>query len=139
MSTPDDEVPQGGIRSTFTGDNTGQVAVGTNIRQQQVIGASEPITDDDRAEMRKLLDELKSRIAAEVPEADQAAAQLTVSTIEKEVEKEKPSASALQLAINWVKENIPTMATWVGSAMVSPFVRKVVEAASTVVAKTIGG
>ncbi|HVK39314.1 MAG TPA: hypothetical protein VNA88_12310 [Candidatus Kapabacteria bacterium] len=139
MSAPDDEIPQGGINSTFSGENRGQVAVGTNIRQEQTIGATEPITDDDREEMRRLLEELKARIATEVPEADQAAAQLTVSTLEKEVGKEKPSPSTLQLAINWVKENIPTMATWVGSAMVSPFVRKVVEAAGAVVAKGIGG
>lgn len=134
----DNEKP-GGISSTFRGDNSGQVAVGTDIRQQQTIGADVAITDEDRQEMRQLLEELKSRIAAEVPEADQAAAQLTVTTLEKEVAKEAPSPSAIQLAINWVKENIPTMATWVGSAMVSPFVRKVVEAAGAVAAKAIGG
>src|SRR5690606_10240505 len=60
------------IEGTVTGDVSGQVAIGKNIRQQSTDGQA--LTPDERAELNRMLAVLRARVAAEAPDAERAAA-----------------------------------------------------------------
>jgi hypothetical protein len=120
--------PDQSIRASITGDVSGQVAVGQSINQSR----SEiqwPVTNDEIQELRRLLDQLKTRVEAEAPAEKKEAALERVDELEQAITEKKPDLSTMEYVKNWFGKNAPGLAGAVVSVVVHPIVGKLVEAA----------
>lgn len=128
--------PQGGqrITGTITGDVSGQVAIGSGIRQSWTVGAPpEPPTEDELAGFRRALEELRAQVAAAAPTPEvQAAAAERVSELEAAAipaEGGEPDLTTMEYVKKWFVKNLPSLAGSVTSLVVHPVVGKLVTAA----------
>ena len=118
------------IEATISGEISGQVAVGKHITQQQTIGAArQEVTPEERAELQRLLDELKTQIEAEAPAEKKDAALERVQELEEELGSEKPDLSTMAYVKRWFGKNLPKLAGAVTGVIIHPIVGKLVEAA----------
>lgn len=126
---------QGGdrITGTVTGDVSGQVAIGSGIRQSWTVGAPERPTDDELAGLRQALEALRAQVAAAAPTPEvQAAAEERVSELEAAVipaEGGEPDLTTMEYVKKWFVKNLPALAGSVTSLVVHPVVGKLVTAA----------
>jgi len=123
------------IQSTITGDVTGQVAVGKDIRQRQTIAAPEPPTEAELEQLRAAFAELKALVQSEAPPDSQAAAAERVAELEQATISEKPDVSTMEYVKNWFSKNLPKLAGAVTGVLVNPIVGKLVQAAGDTVAE----
>ncbi len=129
------ESTQGGdrITGTVTGDVSGQVAIGSGIRQSWTVGAPpEPPTADELAAFRQALEELRARAAAAAPTPEVAAsAAERVAELESAVLAEggEPDLTTMEYVKKWFVRNLPALAGSVTSLVVHPVVGKLVTAA----------
>jgi len=117
------------IAGNFTGDVSGQVAVGKNISQTNQVGAGEPVTDAERAEITQLFAELRARIAAEAPPEGRQAATERVEELEEALTAGEPDLSTAQYVKGWFLKKLPTLAGLVTGVLVNPLVGKLVQSA----------
>lgn len=127
---------QGGdrITGTVTGDVSGQVAIGSGIRQSWTVGAPpERPTEDELAGFRQALAELRAQVAAAAPTPEvQAAAEERVSELESAAipaEGAEPDLTTMEYVKKWFARNLPALAGSVTSLVVHPVVGKLVTAA----------
>ncbi len=126
---------QGGdrITGTVTGDVSGQVAIGSGIRQSWTVGVPERPTEDELAGLRQALEELRAQVAAAAPTPEvQAAAAERVSELEAAVmpaEGAEPDLTTMEYVKKWFLKNLPALAGSVTSLVVHPVVGKLVTAA----------
>lgn len=116
-----------------------QVAIGKQI-QQMITQAPTELTAAERAEIARLLAELKSQLASlDIPESKKLVGQEFVGQLEKELTStdKPPDASTIKVAGNWLLDNIPALAGTVVSVFASPIVGKVVEAAGDIAAEWV--
>ena len=123
------------IRATISGDVSGQVAVGKGITQTQTIGAARPeVTEADLAELRRILADLRAKVAAEAPPDKKDTALERVEELEEAVIAEEPDLTTMEYVKRWFVKNLPELAGAVTSVVVHPIVGKLVEAAGDVLA-----
>jgi hypothetical protein len=123
------------IRTTISGDISGQVAVGKGITQTQTIGAARPqVTETELAELRQALADLKAKVAAEAPPEKKDAALERVDELEEAITAEEPDLSTMEYVKRWFVKNLPGLAGAVTSIVVHPIVGKLVEAAGDALA-----
>jgi hypothetical protein len=127
---------QGGqrITGTVTGDVSGQVAIGSGIRQSWTVGAPpEKPTEDELAGFRQALEELRAQVAAAAPTPEVAAsAAERVAELESAVmpaEGGEPDLTTMEYVKKWFVKNLPVLAGSVTSLVVHPVVGKLVTAA----------
>jgi hypothetical protein len=116
-----------------------QVAIGKQI-QQTITQAPTELTAAERAEIARLLAELKSQLASlDIPESKKLVGQEFVGQLEKELTStdKPPNASTIKVAGHWLLDNIPALAGTVVSVFASPIVGKVVEAAGDIAAEWV--
>src|SRR4051812_13185685 len=117
-----EQTPTGGSHIEVHGNTSGQIIVGNQNTVTMIIDAGRAgITEDDRDEMRTLLDELRAKVKVEVPEEVKEAAQQEVRALSKEVEADQPDASRIKRAIEWIGDKLPAMAEWANKAILNPF------------------
>lgn len=123
--------PTGGdhITGTFTGNVTGQVAVGKNISQTHQVGAPEPVTDAEREELRQLFAQLKAEVASQAPPDQKAAALERLDELEEAVQAEEPDLNTMEYVKRWFLRKLPTFAGVVTGVLVNPVVGKLVQSA----------
>jgi hypothetical protein len=117
------------IHAKISGQVTGQVAVGKDITQAQVVGHQGPVTEADLAELRQLLGDLRAKVAAEVPAERRTAALERVQELELAVTAKEPDLTTMEYVKQWFVKNLPTVAGSVASIVVHPIVGKLVTAA----------
>jgi len=123
------------IRATISGDVSGQVAVGKGIAQVQTAGAARPeVTEEDLAELRRMLAELREKVAAEAPPEKRDAALERVGELEEAVTAGEPDLTTMEYVKKWFARNLPGLAGAVVSVVVHPIVGKLVEAAGDALA-----
>lgn len=130
------ESTQGGqrITGTVTGDVSGQVAIGSGIRQSWTVGAPpEKPTEDELAGFRQALEDLRAQVAAAAPTPEVAAsAAERVTELESAVmpaEGGEPDLTTMEYVKKWFVKNLPALAGSVTSLVVHPVVGKLVTAA----------
>jgi hypothetical protein len=130
------ESTQGGqrITGTVTGDVSGQVAIGSGIRQSWSVGVPpERPSEDELAGFRQALEELRAQVAAAAPTPEvQAAAAERVSELEAAAipaEGGEPDLTTMEYVKKWFVKNLPSLAGSVTSLVVHPVVGKLVTAA----------
>lgn len=130
------ESTQGGqrITGTVTGDVSGQVAIGSGIRQSRSVGGPpERPTEDELAGFRQALEELRAQVAAAAPTPEvQAAAAERVAELEAAAipaEGGEPDLTTMEYVKKWFVKNLPALAGSVTSLVVHPVVGKLVTAA----------
>jgi hypothetical protein len=117
------------------GDVSGQMATGENINQMNITrDAPAPVTDADLAEVRRLVDELKQKIAAQAPPEQRDAALERVDELHNAVVADKPDLTTMDYVRGWFGRNLPKLAGAVTGLLVHPLVGRVVEAAGDLVA-----
>ena len=125
------------IDGSVTGDVSGQVAIGKNIRQRSTVGG--PLTPDERAKLDRMLAELRARVAAEAPEEQREAALERVAEVEEELASEKPDPVTLAYVRQWFVKKLPGLAGAVVSLVVHPLVGKLVGAVGEGLADHVRG
>ncbi|HEX5727471.1 MAG TPA: hypothetical protein VFX98_18510 [Longimicrobiaceae bacterium] len=118
------------ISATITGNTSGQVAIGTDIRQEWNAAAG-PVTPAELAALRAELEGLRARVAAapDVGEEERAKAQEKVRELEEAVTAPEPDLSTMEYVRNWFAKHLPTLAGAVTSVVVNPIVGKLVATA----------
>ena len=123
------------IEANFSGNISGQVAIGENISQVQTIKVeNSSVTEADLITLHKMITELKSRISSTAPADKQADALEKVSELEQAITGEKPDISTMEYVRNWFGKNLPQLAGAVTGLVVNPIVGKLVEAAGETIA-----
>ena len=123
------------IRATVSGDVSGQVAVGKEIEQVQTRGPAHPaVSEEDLAELRRALAELKAKVETEAPPDKKDAALERVEELEEAVTAEQPDLTTMEYVKNWFAKHLPGLAGAVVSVVVHPIVGKLVEAAGDALA-----
>lgn len=117
------------ISGTITGNVSGQVAVGKDIAQTYQVGSAEPVTEEERAELRQLFADVRARLAAEAPAEAQAPALERLDELEEAVQAEEPDVTTMQYVARWFKTKLPTLAGLVTGVLVNPVVGKLVQSA----------
>jgi hypothetical protein len=123
------------ITATFTGSNTGQVAVGTDITQQQTIGApAAPVTDAELADLRRAFTEIRTKLQADIADPSaQGAALERIDELEGAIVAEKPDVTTMAYVRAWFTKRLPKLAGVVTGVFVHPLVGKIVRAAGDAV------
>jgi hypothetical protein len=129
------ERPGDTISATISGNISGQVAVGQNITQAQIIGAAKPaVTEADLAELRQALADLLTQVKAQAsPEQKQAAVE-RVQELGEAVTANEPDLSTMEYVKRWFVKNLPGLAGAVASIILHSTVGKLVKAAGDTLA-----
>ena len=123
------------IRATITGAVSGQVAVGKEIQQTQVVGEARPgVTKEELAALRTMLADLKVKVEAEAPLEKKAAALERVEELEEAIATEEPDLTTMEYVKRWFVKNLPGLAGAVTGVVIHPIVGKLVEAAGDALA-----
>lgn len=124
-----EEKKSGDSISATIGDvnDRSQVAVGHHIKQTQTHGAPPVVTEEEMAQLRQMFDELKTKIAQEVPPAAQEKALERVDELQQAVTAKEPDLTTMEYVRNWFVKNLPSVAGSVVSLVVHPIVGKLVE------------
>ncbi len=117
------------ISGTFTGNVTGQVAVGKNISQTHQVAAAEPVTDAERQELRQLFEQLRAQLAVQAPPEQKDSAIERLDELEEAVEGEEPDLNTMAYVKRWFLKKLPTFAGLVTGVLVNPVVGKLVQSA----------
>lgn len=125
------------IEGTITGDVSGQVAIGKHIQQQSTVGGA--LTQQERAELDRMLTELRARVAAQAPPEQKEAALERVGEVEAELKSDKPDPVTLAYVRQWFVKKLPGLAGAVVSVVVHPLVGKLVGAVGEGLADRISG
>lgn len=113
-----------------------QVAVGHHINQTQTHGAPPVVTEAEMGQLRQMFDELKAKIAQEVPPAEQPKALERVDELQQAVTAKEPDLTTMEYVRNWFVKNLPSVAGSVVSLVVHPIVGKLVEVGGDALAST---
>lgn len=117
------------------GDVSGQVAIGNNIKQKQIIKKmSTEVSSADLEALHKLIEALKEQISTSAPPDQQEKALERVSELEEAITAEEPDLTTMEYVKNWFGKNLPQLAGAVTGLVVNPIVGKLVEAAGETIA-----
>ncbi len=122
------EKPGDVISANISGSVSGQVAVGKDITQTQMV-AGAGVTEADLTALRQLLMDLKAKVQAEAPAGQKVAALERINELEQAVTAKEPDLATIEYVKRWFVKNLPTLAGSVTSIVVSPIVGKLVAAA----------
>lgn len=133
-----EEKKSGDSISATIGDvsDRSQVAVGHHINQTQTHGAPPVVTEVEMAQLRQMFEELKTKIAQEVPPAAQEKALERVDELQQAVTDKEPDLTTMEYVRNWFVKNLPSVAGSVVSLVVHPIVGKLVEAGGDALTST---
>lgn len=133
-----EEKKSGDSISATIGDvsDRSQVAVGHHINQTQTHGAPPVVTEVEMAQLRQMFEELKTKIAQEVPPAEQGKALERVDELQQAVTAKEPDLTTMEYVRNWFVKNLPSVAGSVVSLVVHPIVGKLVEVGGDALAST---
>ena len=131
------------IRATISGDVSGQVAVGKDIEQKQIIGARPQVTEADLEAIRQMMADLRAQVTAQAPPDKKDPALERVDELEEAITAKEPDLTTMEYVKKWFAKHLPQLAGAVTSVVLNPIVGKVVEAVGEVAAtefrKRFGG
>ena len=131
---PKPDSQQSNINANFSGNISGQVAIGTGIQQTQTVHSVESnLSAEDIKVLFDLFSALKDQVSNKAPEAQRDAAFDKVSELEEAITSKEPDISTMEHVRNWFVKNIPQLAGAVTGLIVNPIVGKLAEAAGETV------
>src|SRR5512145_3576963 len=103
-----DQKKSGDNISATIGDvsDRSQVAVGHHINQTQAHGAPPVVTEQDLAQLRQMFEELRTKIAQEVPPAAKDKALERVDELHEAVTAKEPDLTTMEYVKNWFTKNL---------------------------------
>lgn len=117
------------ISAVIKGDVSGQVAVGSSIRQAQIQGTPPVVTEVELARVHALFAQLRAQVA-ELTSGDMRASAIErVDELHEAVVAEEPDAAALRHLTRWFVRKLPEVAGVVTGVFADPIVGKLVQAA----------
>lgn len=133
-----DEKKSGDNISATIGDvsDRSQVAVGHHIEQSQVHGAPPVMTEEEMVQLRQMFEDLKAKIAQDVPPAEKEKALERVDELQEAVIAKEPDLTTMEYVRNWFVKNLPSVAGSVVGLIVHPLVGKLVEVGGDALAST---
>ena len=116
------------VTATVSGNISGQVAVGSDIRQSHVRAAvAAAPTSDELASLRQMLSDFRTQVQQNAPAAQREAAVSRVDELSDAITAAKPDLTTMDYVRKWFAKNIPTLAGGVVSIVVNPIVGKLVQ------------
>lgn len=109
------------------GDQSGQVAIGNEIWQQQITG--EPPTPDELQALREQFRALQRQVAESAPPELRDEAEAKVAELEAAVVSDEPDLTTMEYVRNWFARRLPSLAGTVTGVIAHPVVGKLVGAA----------
>lgn len=107
----------------------GQVAVGSNIRQENHAPADVQPSEADLESLYQALEALRELVSATAPAEKQTSALERVDELATAVTAKKPDLNTMEYVRNWFARNLPGLAGAITSVIVNPIVGRLVEAA----------
>jgi hypothetical protein len=126
------------ITANFAGDVRGQVAVGKQIAQHQVVGA-QAVSREELAEVRAAFAGLRAQIAAQAPPERRAAAAERIEELEQAVLGDEPDPTTIAYVGNWFRTKLPQLAGAVTGLVIHPLVGRIVGAAGEAITAELSG
>lgn len=115
-------------RVDVSGGVTGQVAVGQDIQQTSIEVGSPGPTQDELAELKNVLRELRARVSDEAPAAARDAAIERVDELKEAITAPAPDLSTMEYVKGWFARHVPKLAGLITGVIVNPIVGKLVAA-----------
>lgn len=133
-----EEKKSGDSISATIGDvsDRSQVAVGHHIKQTQTHGAPPVVTEEELAQLRQMFEDLRTKIAQDVPPAAKEKALERVDELQEAVTAKEPDLTTMEYVKNWFVKNLPSVAGSVVGLIVHPLVGKLVEVGGDALAST---
>lgn len=121
---------QGGdrISARITGSVSGQVAIGSTIRQMQSQGPAE-VTEEERSKVRSLFAQLRSTVVDVAPADLRDGAVERVEELRQAVVAQPPNPTTIRYVNRWFARKLPELAPRVTSALADPAVAKMLKVA----------
>lgn len=118
------------INVTLSGPVSGQVAIGRDINQMNMIGVARPeVTQADLTELRHVLADVKAQLESDAVPEKKVAALERMAELEEAVTAKRPDLTTMEYVKRWFARNLPELAGAVTGVIVHPIVGKLVEAA----------
>ena len=117
------------ISAVISGDVSGQVAVGSGIRQVQMQGTPSPVSEVELAQVHALFAQLRAQVAELTPGEMRDRAVERVEELHEAVVAEQPDATALRHLTRWFVRTLPAVAGLVTGVFADPIVGRLVQAA----------
>ncbi|MCG3141652.1 MAG: hypothetical protein HDKAJFGB_02966 [Anaerolineae bacterium] len=89
--------------------HAGQVAVGKNIIQVEQGKDSSQMSQNDLKQLLDLLEDLRTRIALTDSSEEKRQALHKLSEFEVELTSKKPNLASIELVMDWLQTNLPSM------------------------------
>jgi hypothetical protein len=125
----------GDVISANIAGNSGQIAVGKSITQNQVVSANPAIvTEAERAQLTRILTNLQAQVEIAAPPEKKEAALERVGELQEAITAEKPDLTTMEYVKKWFIKNLPTLSGAVTSVVIHPIVGKLVEATGEMLA-----
>lgn len=109
-------------------DLSGQVAVGNAIRQDMSITGGERPSEEELAELRAAVEQLRQSILGQVPAELEPSARERVDELAEAVFADAPDLSALEHLQKWFRRRVPQVASAFTSLVFHPVLAKLVAA-----------
>jgi hypothetical protein len=117
------------------GDVGGQVAIGHGITQSILqVHRTDTVTEAELADLSALIDDLRSRVAADTPPELRTSALERIDELAEAVTAEKPELDTARYVMGWFHRKVPTLASAVRTLILNPLLSRVVGAAGDVAA-----
>jgi hypothetical protein len=124
---------EGKYNISFGNVANSQIVTGDYNHVSQTVGMSA----DDVAALRRVFDDLRTAVAAEVPQEQRAEAVAQVAELEQALVAKEPDPGRVRKALAWFRRHAPKVAGAVAAIVVNPLVGKVVESAGEAVGKRV--
>lgn len=102
------------IRASVSGDVSGQVAVGKDIKQTRT--TSPDSTQGKGEDQERVFADLRRMVENEAPPEERQSALDRLDTLEEAISSDPPNADAIQDIVSWFATHLPEMAEAVGEA-----------------------
>lgn len=126
-------------RVTVSGGVPGQLAVGESIAQTSVSVVGAPLTDEEYAELKNVLNGLRAQVADEAPADARDSAIARVDELEEAITGERPDLTTMEYVKSWFAKHLPKLAGAVAAVLVNPLVGKLVASAGDALTDELRG
>lgn len=128
---------QPNINISIGGNQSGQMAIGDNNTQQNLVNSQNTTaatSPADLATLKQMFATLKTQVTEAAPDDKKASALERIDELEEAITADQPDLTTMDYVKRWFVKNLPTLSGAVTGVVIHPIVGKLVETAGTMAA-----
>lgn len=128
---------QSNINISIGGNQSGQMAIGDNNTQQNLVNSQNTTaatSPADLATLKQMFATLKTQVTEAAPDDKKASALERIDELEEAITSDQPDLTTMDYVKRWFVKNLPTLSGAVTGVVIHPIVGKLVETAGTMAA-----